>query len=91
MKKEDIGIGISWYSVALRSALSFAILCTFPAGAQPPATQPQLLSNAVANAPVQFDASAGLTALLSQDSVSQASVAQGRDRLIAQISCNKGI
>jgi hypothetical protein len=69
MKKEDIGI--SWYSVARRFGLSFAALCTFPAAAQPNAAEPQVLSNAVANGPVQFDASPGLAALLSQASVAQ--------------------
>jgi hypothetical protein len=68
-------IGISWYSVALSCAFSLAILCTFPAAAQSTATEPQVLGNAVANGPVQFDASPGLTALLNQASVNQASVA----------------
>ena len=76
MKNENIGI--SRYSVALGCAFSLAILCTFPATAQSTATEPQVLGDAVANGPVQFDASPALTALLSQDSVSQASVAQGR-------------
>src|ERR1700675_3257887 len=75
MKNENIGI--SWYSVALGCAFSLAILCTFPTAAQSTGTEPQVLSNAVANGPVRFDASPGLTALLAQPSVSQASVAPG--------------
>jgi hypothetical protein len=67
MKNENIGI--SWCSAALSCAFSFAILCTFPEAAQSAATEPQVLSNAIANGPVQFDASPGLTALLTQASV----------------------
>jgi hypothetical protein len=79
MNKEDIGI--SWYSVARRVALSFAALCAFPAAAQSIAAEPQVLSNAVANAPVQFDVSPGLAPLLSQASVSEALLPQG-DRVM---------
>ena len=41
-------------------------LCGLPAAAQQAATQPQVLSNAVANEPIQFDVSRPLAELLKE-------------------------
>ena len=54
---------IWWFSSALVPALSLTALCGLPAVAQQTASQPQMLSNAVANLPSHFDVSAPLAAL----------------------------
>jgi hypothetical protein len=52
---------ILWFSVAVLSALILAVLVGVPAAAQ---QSPQVLSNAVANAPIQFDVSRPLAELV---------------------------
>jgi hypothetical protein len=63
--------GISWFSAVVLSALSMTVLYDLPAAAQQSATQPQVLSNAVANLPSHFDLSAPLAALIKQPSAQQ--------------------
>jgi len=52
---------ILWFSVVVLSALILVALCGLPALAQ---QSPQVLSNAVANAPIQFDVSRPLAELV---------------------------
>jgi hypothetical protein len=52
------------FSVAVLSTLILAALSGLPAAAQQTPTQPEVLSNAVANAPIQFDVSRPLAQLL---------------------------
>jgi hypothetical protein len=63
--------GILWFPAAVLSALSLTALFGFPVAAQPRATQPQVLSNAIAIEPSQFDVSAPLTALVMTPSLPQ--------------------
>lgn len=69
MKKHSNGI--LPFSAAVLSALSVTALCGLPAAAQQTASQPQVISNAVLNAPSHFDVSTPLAALIKQASVSQ--------------------
>lgn len=55
---------ILWLPVAALSALGLTAVCGPPAAAQQAATQPQVLRNAVANAPIQFDVSRPLAELV---------------------------
>jgi hypothetical protein len=51
------------FSVTVISTLILVTLCGLPASAQQTPTQPQVLSNAVANEPIQFDVSPPIAAL----------------------------
>src|SRR5271168_589836 len=59
------------FSVAVVSALILAPLCGLPAAAQQTPTQPQVLSNAVVNQPMQFDVSPALAELATEAPASQ--------------------
>jgi hypothetical protein len=63
--------GISWFPAVVLSALSMTVLYDLPAAAQQVATQPKVLSNAVANLPSHFDVSAPLAALVKEASAQQ--------------------
>jgi len=54
------------FSLAVLSALILAALCGLPAAAQQSPTQPQVLGKAVVNAPVHFDVSPALAALVTE-------------------------
>jgi hypothetical protein len=64
MKKNNMRI--LRFSGAVVSALILAALCGLPAAAQQAPTQPQVLSNAVVNRPIQFDVSRPLAELLTE-------------------------
>jgi hypothetical protein len=57
---------ISWCSAAVLSTLILAALWGLPAAAQQTATRPQVLGNAVANEPIQFDVSRPLAVLATE-------------------------
>jgi hypothetical protein len=69
MKKNDKRI--LCFSVAVVSTLILAPLCGLPAAAQQAPTQPQVLSNAVANEPIHFDVSPPLAELVTETPASQ--------------------
>ena len=60
------------FSLAVLSALILAALCGLPAAAQQSPTQPQVLGKAVVNAPVHFDVSPALAALVTEPGAQQA-------------------
>ena len=57
---------ILWFSAEVLSTLILAALCGLPAAAQLTPTGPQVLSNAVANEPIQFDVSRPLAELVTE-------------------------
>src|ERR1700719_1763958 len=52
---------VLWSSAAVLSALAVTALCGVPAAAQQKASHPQVLNNAVASEPAEFDVSAPLS------------------------------
>ncbi|HEY4949516.1 MAG TPA: hypothetical protein VIH88_04195 [Candidatus Acidoferrales bacterium] len=60
------GKRILWLSAAFLSALILAAVCGLPAAAQQTASQPKVIGNATANAPIHFDVSQPLGEMLAQ-------------------------
>jgi hypothetical protein len=80
---------MSYFSIAVLSALILAALSGLPTPAQQTASNPQVLSNAVANEPIHFDVSRPLVELL-QEAPNQPVVRQMHPVMMPKLKSSMG-